>query len=147
MLPTVIHRRPVRRGHAAFGADFDRLFNGLFEAPSASRAFAATDLFETEEAFGLELEMPGFAESEIEVTVDKGVLTVSAERSSDESEEGRTYHVKGRSRERLVRSFSLPSSVRAEEVEADLVSGVLNVTLPKTPEAKPHRVEISGSAS
>lgn len=57
MLPTIIHRAPSRR-RGDF--DFDRLFNGLLDLDRSSRSMAAADLYETEEGYGLELELPGF---------------------------------------------------------------------------------------
>lgn len=141
MLPTIIHRAPSRR-RGDF--DFDRLFNGLLDLDRSSRSVASADLYETEEGYGLELELPGFTEADIDVTVDRGVLTISGARSEEE-EEGRTYHVRERRNERFTRSFSLPASIRGENVEAHLDAGVLTVELPKSPEAKPHRVAVSGT--
>ena len=142
MLPTIIHRAPSRR-RGDF--DFDRLFNGLLDFDRVNRSVAAADLYETEEGYGLELELPGFTEAEIDVTVVRGVLTISGVRSEEEEEEGRTYHVRERRNERFTRSFSLPASIRGADVEARLDAGVLTVELPKSPEAKPHRVPV-GSA-
>ena len=122
MLPTIIHRAPSRR-RGDF--DFDRLFNGLLDLDRANRSAAAADLYETEEGYGLELELPGFRESEIDVTVDRGVLTISGARSEVEADEGRTYHVRERRNERFTRSFSLPASIRGEDVAAHLNAGVL----------------------
>lgn len=142
MLPTIIHRAPSRR-RGDF--DFDRLFNGLLDLDRSSRSVAAADLYETEEGYGLELELPGFREAEIDVTVDRGVLTISGARSEEEDEKGRTYHVRERRNERFTRSFSLPASIRGEDVEAHLDAGVLTVELPKSPEAKPHRIAVGAT--
>ncbi|WP_419948804.1 Hsp20/alpha crystallin family protein [Candidatus Palauibacter sp.] len=139
MLPTIIHRAPARR-RAEF--DFDRLFHNLFDVDSSSRFQTAADLYETEEGYGLEVEAPGFAEDEIEVTVDRGVLTISGARTSEEGEKGRTYHVRERRNARFTHSFALPASIRGEDVVARLDAGVLTVELPKTPEAKPHRIAV-----
>ncbi len=142
MLPTIIHRAPTRR---RAGFDFDPLFAGLLDLDRSSRSVAAADLYETEEGYGLELELPGFTEAEIDVTVDRGVLTISGARSKEDEEKGRTYHVRERRNERFTRSFSLPASIRGEDVEARLDAGVLTVELPKSPEAKPHRVAVDGT--
>lgn len=142
MLPTIIHRAPTRR-RGDF--DFDRLFNGLLDLDRSSRTVAAADLYETEEGYGLELELPGFNEAEIDITVDRGVLTISGARAEEEEEKGRTYHVRERRNEPFTRSFSLPASIRGESVAAHLNAGVLTVELPKSPEAKPHRVTVGGA--
>ena len=79
-LPTIIPRAPGRR---RADLDFDRLFNGLLDLDRANRSVAAADLYETEEVYGLELELPGFTEAEIDVTVDRGVLTVELPKSPE----------------------------------------------------------------
>lgn len=142
MLPTMIHRAPVRR-RGDF--DFDRFFNGLLDLDRSGRTVAATDLYETEDGYGLEVELPGFADAELDVTVDRGVLTISGARAVEEEETGRTYHVRERRNDRFTRSFALPASIRGEDVAARLDAGVLTVELPKSPEAKPHRVTVAGT--
>lgn len=144
MQPTIIHRHraPARRRR---DFDFDRLFNGLLDLDRSTRPAVSADLYETEEEYGLELELPGFSESEIDVTVDRGVLTISGARSEENEETGRTYHVRERRNEHFTRSFSLPASIRSEDVGARLDAGVLTVELPKSPEAKPHRVTVGGA--
>ena len=141
MIPT-IQRTPAIRRRGDLGFDFDRLFDSLLDTRVSNQALAATDLYETEDGYALELEVPGFSEEEIDVTVDRGVLTISGARETDEEHEGRTYHVRERTNERFTRSFSLPASVRGNDVEAQLASGVLAVRLPKSPEAKPRRIEV-----
>ena len=111
----------------------------------STRSVVPADLYETEEGYGLELELPGFRESEIDVTVDRGVLTIAGARSEEDEETGRTYHVRERRNEHFARSFSLPASIRGEDVAARLDAGVLTVELPKSPEAKPHRVTVGGT--
>ncbi|WP_420634857.1 Hsp20/alpha crystallin family protein [Candidatus Palauibacter sp.] len=139
MLPTINHRSPARR-RGDFG--FDRLFHGLLDSERSSRTVAAADLYETEEGYGLELELPGFTEVDMDVTVDCGVLTISGSRAEAEEEKGRTYHVRERRHDRFTRSFALPASIDGEGVVAHLDAGVLTVELPKSPEAKPHRISV-----
>ena len=142
MLPTIIHRTPVRRRAEL---DLNHLFQGLFDVDGSSRSLATADLYETEDGYGLELDVPGFTEANLEVTVDRGVLTITGTRAEEETE-GRTYHLRERRHERFTRSFSLPASIRGDNVVAHLDAGVLTVELPKSPEAKPHRVAV-GRAS
>ncbi|MCG8467550.1 MAG: Hsp20/alpha crystallin family protein [Gemmatimonadetes bacterium] len=139
MLPTIITHAPGRRSHIGF--DLDRFFDDVFETPRRSAGVPA-DLFETEERYGVELELPGYVESDIDVTVDRGVLTVTANRETESEEDGKTYHVRERRASRLTRSFKLPASVRADEVNASLADGILSVSLPKAPEAQPRQIEV-----
>ncbi len=140
MLPTIAYRTPVTRDALDF--DLEGLFNGFFGDRANGFGRGAADLYETEDGYALELEVPGFREEDVEVTVDRGVLTVSASRDTESTDEGRTYHVRERRAQRFARSFALPASVNAEEVKADIEAGVLTVRLPKAPEAKPRRIAV-----
>ncbi len=149
MLPTITRtpRSNLRRGDL-FGGDVERIFDDFFNRPLStwSAWTPAADLYETDDEFVLELEMPGFSRNEIDVTVEHGILSVSGQRThQEESEERPTYHVRERSYDRFTRSFSLPRSVDADSVDARFDNGILRVTLPKAAEAKPRRIEIAGS--
>ena len=103
---------------------------------------AATDIRETDEAFLIETELPGFDKSEISVSVKEGVLTLKAEHSGEmASEEG--YVRRERTWETVERSFEV-SGVDTAAISAAYVNGVLTVTLPKLPEVIPeqHTIEI-----
>ncbi len=147
MLPTIRYRAPAVRDRLHSGLDFDRLIDGFFGpafAPSiVTPASSAANLYETDEQFVLELEVPGFTSEDIEVTMERGVLTVSGSHENGSENEGAKYHVRERSFERFSRAFRLPESVSSEGVLAELDSGVLTVRLQKAAEAKPRRVEIT----
>ena len=107
---------------------------------------AAADLYETEEGYGLELELPGFNEAEIDITVDRGVLTISGARAEEEEERRvapTTCASGGTNGSRAASRFPPPFAARS--VAAHLNAGVLTVELPKSPEAKPHRVTVGGA--
>lgn len=101
------------------------------------------DVVEDEEGIVIEAEMPGFKRDEIDVNVENGVLTIKAERNSAESNgKQRKRHLSERRYTRVQRSFTLPRSVDGSEVEASLSNGLLTLTLKKTEESKPRRIEI-----
>lgn len=141
MLPTIISRTPVR-GRSELGFEIDRLFNEMLEPMSRQQAMPAADLYETEEGYQVDLELPGFKEEDVDVTLDQGMLTIDAHRETSEEEERRTFHLRERRAERLTRSFRLPASVRGDDVDASLEDGILHVRLPKTPEARPRRIQV-----
>ena len=96
--------------------------------------------FETEERESevvLRAEVPGFEMSEIEVTLRGNELSVRAEHK--EPAEGEATE---RGYARLERTVTLPAGVEAEKVEARYHNGVLEVHMPRTPEAKPRRIEV-----
>ncbi|MFQ5747496.1 MAG: Hsp20/alpha crystallin family protein [Gemmatimonadota bacterium] len=145
MLPTRRGRTPtVLRTRPEFGWDLDRWFDDFFRRPTLAFAPGGpeADLRETEDEFILDLDLPGYDRDDIEVTVEKGVLSVSGERSSESEEESGTYHIRERGYGRFTRSFSVPQTVDPKKVEADFRRGVLHVRLPKAPEAKARRIEV-----
>lgn len=149
MLPTTSSgrrattRRPWTGGMVPeLGSVLDDFFGRPLNSWSAWTP--AADLYETEDAFVLEMELPGFDLDDIELTMERGVLTVSGSRSVQETDgtEGRTYHLRERSVDRFTRSYALPRSVDPDDIDASFAEGVLSVTLPKAPEAKPRRIEV-----
>jgi len=123
----------------------DRLFDDMFEGRTGDRSAGwtpAANLVETDDAYQVSLEIPGFDRDDLEVTVDQGVLTLSGRRTADHEQEGRTYHLRERATGQFSRAFSLPNSVIAEDVSASYDRGVLRVHLPKQPEAKTRKIEV-----
>lgn len=148
MLPTINRgATTARRRPELFGGEWDRLFDEVLTRPLStwSTWTPAADLYETDDEFVLELDMPGFDQDDIEVTVEHGILGVSGQRTMDEKSERYTYHVRERSYERFNRSFSLPRSVNPDQVAAEFRNGMLRVTLPKAAEAKPRRIAVNAS--
>jgi HSP20 family protein len=147
MLPTTrtTSREPVTLSRRLF-PDIDYLFDDFFTRPTASRATwrPATDLNETDDEFVMRMDLPGFDHDDIELTVEKNILTVSGRRTSEEVQEETDVHLRERSSERFSRSFALPRSVEAGDVEARFANGVLTVHLPKAAEAKPRKIEVKG---
>ncbi|WP_435008646.1 Hsp20/alpha crystallin family protein [Tundrisphaera lichenicola] len=131
---------------AAFPANrMDVLFNRVFgEDDLVNRAWTAAPIamWADDDHIWVEAEMPGMAESDVEITVHRDTLIIKGERKA---EEGRRYLYNGRAYGRFERAVSLPEAVNAEAVKATLKDGVLRVELPKSIEAKPRRISISSS--
>lgn len=143
MLPTTTtYRRPTLARWPDFGTDLDRFLEGFLGRAPAWSGRGSADLYETDDEYVLEMELPGFENDEVEVSVERGVLSVSGAHRSEEEDAGRTYHVRERSYERFTRTFTLPQSVNADDVQADLQNGILTVRLPKAAEAKPRRIQV-----
>ncbi|MGH7540032.1 MAG: Hsp20/alpha crystallin family protein [Gemmatimonadota bacterium] len=143
MLPTT-RTYPRRRTDRwpETGTEIDRFFEGLIGRPLAWTGRGSADLYETDDEYVLDIELPGFEQDEVEVTMEHGVLSISGARREESEEEGRLYHVRERLDDRFTRTFSLPQSVNADDVKADLANGVLTVHLPKAIEAKPRHIRI-----
>lgn len=147
MLPTMTNRNVARdtgRLSRRFFPEVDYLFDEFFGRPMSSWSAwtPSADLFETDDEFVLEMDLPGFEHDDIELTVERNVLTVSGRRPAAEEEAEVTYHLRERNTDRFSRSFALPRSVDADDVTARFSDGILTVTLPKVAEAKPRRIEV-----
>lgn len=97
-----------------------------------------TDVVDTGEAYELQAELPGFKKEELKLDVENDVLTISAERRFDKSEdgEGRSYIKRERVYGSFSRSFDV-SGVNVDGISASYHDGVLSVTLPKKQETVP----------
>ena len=113
--------------------DADRLFSEMFGRPQVRVAPGGpeADFFETENEFVLEMDLPGFTNESVDVTVEKGVMTIHGERSLERDEEKDSYHLRERSWGKFSRSFSIPHTIDSESVDASFNRGVLTVKLPQ----------------
>lgn len=121
----------------------DRLFDGLFDDSVAGfrpePLAIPVSVWQDEDRFYVEADVPGVGEQDLEVTVHKGMLFIRGERKA---EEGRSYSYDGRAWGRFERVITLPDQVQSEEVQAELSQGVLRITLPKSPETKPKKITL-----
>jgi len=124
----------------------DRLFEDTFgrvRAPSADEAFEgarwapAVDILEKPNELVLRADLPGIDPKEVEISVENNTLTLRGERKFESDVKEDDFRRIERVYGSFVRSFSLPRAVDAEKVEAEYRNGVLEVKLPKRPEAKP----------
>jgi len=121
---------------------FDRLLGD--EGGFLNQAWAGVPMamWHDDDHIFIEVEMPGVAEQDVDVTVHNGVLTIRGERKPAE---GRAYLINGRSYGRFERVMTLPEPVDTEGVQARLTNGVLSVTFPKSAEAKPRKIALQTS--
>jgi HSP20 family protein len=105
------------------------------------RTFPALNLWEDEQNFYAEAELPGFKTGDVDVSVAGNTLTLQGERKAAE-QEGLTYHRRERAFGTFSRVVELPFPVEAEKVKAALKDGVLTITLPKAEAAKPRKIEV-----
>jgi len=119
--------------------EVDRLFDELihrpwgFTRPSVELWNPAVDLYETETAFILEVDLPGIREEDFEVTVDKGDLVLRGTRTVTRTATQGNFHYQERRSGSFARRLRLPASVDEAHIRAEVKHGVLRVTLPKTP--------------
>ena len=111
---------------------FDDFFNDdFFLVPSQGKSTVpATNIEETDNSFKLEMAIPGMNKEDINVEVENGMLTVSAEKEDTTEESEKNYTRKEYSYSSFKRSFTLPDNV-SDTVTANYKNGVLHITLPK----------------
>lgn len=127
----------------------DQLIDSMFyNSPvksQSSRAFSV-DVVEEDERYVVSAELPGFAESDIEVTVNDNLMVISASKKADEEakEEKETkYLLRERVEGQYKRSFNLPKDADRDDITATLKDGILNLAIAKKPEAKPLSIKIN----
>jgi HSP20 family protein len=114
------------------------------ESTIPSRAFVpATDIYETDQALTVVMEMPGVEKASLDIQVESDVLSVGGHIDFSKYEKLQPVYTEynvGHYR----RSFSLsPNSVDQEKIKAEMKDGVLTLTLPKAERAKPRRITIA----
>jgi HSP20 family protein len=133
-------------------ADLRDELNSLFDLPTTgnlarqAQLFSgwtpALDLYQNNDNVVAVVELPGMRKEDIDVSLHDGMLTIAGERQSSPGEgenTERTERFSGKFR----RSVTLPTRVDASKVSASYKDGILTVTLPKSEEAKPKKVEVS----
>jgi len=100
------------------------------------------DIRETDDALLVQAELPGIDKKDVHLEVKDGVLTLSGERRYEKDVKEENVHRVERAYGSFSRSFSLPSNVDANKVDANMKNGVLEVRLPKRESAKPKAIAI-----
>lgn len=130
----------------ALRADVDRLMHSMLaphSEPAGRGVFPALNILETEQAFLVEAELPGFALANLDISMTGPDLTISGSRE-EKLPEHATLHRAERSTgaSKFSRVLRVNTPVDAEKVSATLDAGVLTITLPKTEAAKPRKIEV-----
>jgi HSP20 family protein len=104
------------------------------------------DITEDEAAFKLSAELPGLAEKDVQVSLSGDTLTIKGEKRQEREEKEKNYYLSERSYGEFQRAFILPEGVDREKIGAAFTNGVLTVTLPKTQQMPPKKIEVKGAA-
>ena len=104
------------------------------------------DAWETEQAFVVQLDLPGLTRDQVEVSFDRNSLTIRGTRTATipaaEKGELRVFFAE-RSPGSFSRTLRFPQYVEASKIEAAFTNGVLTVTIPKSEAAKPRKIEVN----
>jgi len=127
--------------------DLERLFNAPYENGDESRSSVvdwvpAVDIMEEDEQFVLTADLPGVDPKDIEVTLEKGVLTLRGRRESESRDEKAGFRRAERVTGEFSRRFSLPDTADSQAVKAKHVNGVLEIVIPKQPSVLPRKISV-----
>lgn len=103
----------------------------------------AVDIKEETDHYLIRADIPGVKPEEIEITMENGVLSIRGERQFEETEERKNFRRVERSHGVFYRRFSLPENTDAEAIEAKGKDGVIEITIPKTEDRQPKRIEVT----
>ncbi len=103
----------------------------------------AVDISELDNTYQLKIDVPGMKREEIDISVNKGTLTISGERETEEEKEGNTYYRCERFHGNFKRSFHLGEGINEDEIEANLADGVLTINLPKQPDKAVRQIPLN----
>lgn len=126
----------------------NRLFEPFFRFPVFDDAMKATawnpavDVAEESDRILVKVEVPGVDEKDLRISFEDGLLTVSGERRFERKDE-RNYHRIERAYGSFTRTFSLPRSVKADEIVANYRNGILEIEIPKKEEARARQISIN----
>jgi len=95
-----------------------------------------TDIKETEHSYELAINVPGVAKENIDIALENGYLTVTAEQKEEKDEENATYVRRERFYRSACRSFYVGDELKQDDIKAKMENGVLTLTVPKTAEHK-----------
>ncbi len=103
----------------------------------------AVDVKETSENIVLYADVPGLKKADIKLTVRDKILSLEGEKVQNESQKDENAHKSERVFGKFCRRFALPAQVDVKKINAELIDGVLKVTLPKQEQAKAQEIKIS----
>jgi len=145
------YQNPISRLVTQYGwpVEFKQLFDRMLNDTDGDQSNVVTsqwaprvDITEEDARFVIFADIPGVDPAEIEIQMDKGMLTIKGERKTASSEEGAKFSRVERSHGVFYRRFALPDSADAAGITASGKQGVLEISIPKKPETTPRRIQV-----
>ncbi|MDB4902250.1 MAG: Hsp20/alpha crystallin family protein [Mucilaginibacter sp.] len=119
-----------------FNDIFENFFNDAFVSDRMVSRVPAVNISETDGHYHIELAAPGLKKKDFKLNLDRNVLTISAEKQTEQTENDKKYNKREYSYSSFVRSFTLPDSADDKSIEAEYTDGVLKINVAKREEAK-----------
>ena len=121
-------------------------FAGDGQTVTAAAFAPAVDVYENGEKVVLKLDVPGIKEEDLDIRVENQTLSVRGERKFEAEEKEENFHRIERRYGSFFRSFSLPTTVDTENVNASYNAGVLKLELKKKASAQPRQIKVGSAA-
>ncbi|HST27281.1 MAG TPA: Hsp20/alpha crystallin family protein [Rudaea sp.] len=145
---TIVRYAPWAQGNR-FQAELKNVFDNFFGESDTDQSSVVTsqwtprvDIREEDKRFVILADIPGVEPGDIEVSMDKGVLSIKGERKSELREDSGNATRVERSYGAFHRRFALPDSADADAISASGKHGVLEISIPKRAETTPRKIEI-----
>jgi HSP20 family protein len=150
-MSNTISRWDSFRGRTSLQDQVNRLFEDTVHQGRTNQADLATwapaaDIYETENELVAKFDLPGVLEKDIDIRVESNTLAIRGERKFEREVNEDNYLRVERAYGTFTRSFSLPNTLKVDNIRAGLQDGVLTIRMPKREEAKPKQIKISVSA-
>jgi HSP20 family protein len=129
-----------------FSRSFDDLFNEFFSnTPNVKRDgfIPSVDISETSDRFEFLVGLPGLAKEDIQVNLERGLLTISGERKFENEEKDKNFHRIETKYGSFNRAFHLPDSVNEDSIVAKYNNGILKITVEKNTDKMKKQIEIA----
>lgn len=121
---------------------FDEFFNRFPQISGDKSFIPAVDVFEKDNNVVVKTSLPGIDLKDVEVSVEKGILTIKGETKKEHEVDEKNYYRKEIRSGSFYRSVSLPASVKEDAVTAEFEDGVLKITCPKKTPTKAKKVAV-----
>ena len=149
-MATLVRWQPFQE-LAALQAEMARMLNGVSQGTvgnggsQTSSWVPAVDVWETENELVFAFDLPGVPEDKINVELEDGALTISAEREKTAETNGERFYRFERRYGTFSRTVSLPQGINEDQIEASYEHGVLEIHVPKPEQPKPRRISVGGT--
>ena len=123
-----------------------REIDDTFETSARDASWTpAVDIHEEAKQFVVRADLPGVTAKDIEITAEKGVLSLRGIRNFEQRNDDGHYSRIERVSGKFVRTFTLPENVATDQINAKFKDGVLELTIPKIAKAEPRRIEVQAA--
>jgi len=144
-----LRHRGFKHHHNPLQDELQQVFERFFGEQETDSSAVVTaqwvprvDIKEEANRFVIFADLPGVDPSSIEIDMDKGVLSIKGERKADDKADGERWSRNERAHGVFYRRFALPDSANPDGIEATGKHGVLQISIPKRPEASPRRINV-----